>query len=62
MHVYIYAYTRAYLPVIFHLLILVFEGQHYMKALWNRCYISWELVLLAPDMGSPMVHPAAEGG
>lgn len=52
MHLYIYAYTRVYLSVIFCLLILVFEGQHYLKAMWNRCHISWELVFLAPGMSS----------
>lgn len=53
MHVYIYAYTRAYLPVIFHLLILVFEGQHKdvsifqskcaLKKLNQRPAITWGL-------------------
>ena len=37
--------------VIFCILILVFEGQQYMKATWGRCCISQELVLLAPGHG-----------
>lgn len=38
--------------VIFCVLILMPEAQQYLKATWDRCCISQELVLLAPGMGS----------
>lgn len=58
--IYIYTVTHAHVcehacmqvSVIFWMLILVFEGQQYMKAMWDRCCISQELVLLAPGMDS----------